>query len=104
VFKLVFLSAAAALVLSSAAFAVSDPYRGEMMVTAADFCPVGWLPMNGQVLTIASDPDLYAVVGNAYGGNGTSTFALPLAPPVWTADHRQFLSCIATEGNDPVRP
>lgn len=86
------------------ALAASDPYRGEMMATAADFCPVGWLPMNGQVLTIASNPDLYSALGHAYGGDGISTFALPLAPPVFTADHRQFLSCIATTGNTLVPP
>ena len=103
-FKPVVLSVWLLLVPGGPALAVSDPYRGEMMVTAADFCPVGWLPLNGQVLTIASNPDLYAVLGEAYGGNGTSTFALPRAPPVWTADHRQFLSCIATQGNALVPP
>ncbi|MCM1281505.1 MAG: tail fiber protein [Alistipes senegalensis] len=32
---------------------------------------------NGDILTIADYPDLFAILGNLYGGNGTTTFALP---------------------------
>jgi microcystin-dependent protein len=102
--KVVFLSAAAVCALCSAANATSDPYVGEMMVTAADFCPVGWLPMNGQLLQIAAYPELHAVIGNVYGGDNVSNFAAPMGSPIFSADHRQFLSCIASQGATPVLP
>ncbi len=34
-------------------------------------------PANGQIMTIASNSTLYDVIGAKYGGNGTTTFALP---------------------------
>lgn len=34
-------------------------------------------PCNGQILNIASYTALFSLLGNTYGGNGTTTFALP---------------------------
>jgi microcystin-dependent protein len=42
-----------------------------------NFAPVGWAMCNGQLLSISEYSTLYAVIGTAYGGNGTTTFALP---------------------------
>ena len=39
--------------------------------------PDGWLPANGQALSIANNLILYILIGTRYGGNGSSTFALP---------------------------
>jgi microcystin-dependent protein len=39
--------------------------------------PSGWLPASGQVLPIAEHGGLFALLGTTYGGNGTTTFALP---------------------------
>jgi len=39
--------------------------------------PGGWLPAEGQILSIASNTALFAVIGTTYGGDGTNTFALP---------------------------
>ncbi|MCM1513297.1 MAG: phage tail protein, partial [Oxalobacter formigenes] len=36
-----------------------------------------WMERNGDILQIADYPDLFAILGNLYGGNGTTTFALP---------------------------
>lgn len=35
------------------------------------------LPANGQILSIAQHTALFALLGTTYGGNGTTTFALP---------------------------
>ena len=42
-----------------------------------NFAPVGWALCNGQLLSIAQNNALFALLGTTYGGNGTSTFGLP---------------------------
>jgi microcystin-dependent protein len=37
----------------------------------------GFLPANGQVLSISQNSALFALLGTTYGGNGSVTFALP---------------------------
>ena len=48
---------------------------GQMTLVASKRC-VG-LPANGQLLSISSNTALFSLLGTTYGGNGTSTFALP---------------------------
>lgn len=56
----------------------AEPYIGSVCITAAAFCPAGqYLEANGQVLAISSNSALFALLGTTYGGNGSSTFALP---------------------------
>lgn len=50
-------------------------YIGEITLSAGDFA-LG-TPARGQVLSIASNTPLFAIIGVKYGGNGTTTFALP---------------------------
>jgi microcystin-dependent protein len=52
-------------------------YIGEVRTTAFTFAPNGWALCNGQLLSIAANIPLYQVIGTAFGGNGTTTFALP---------------------------
>jgi microcystin-dependent protein len=52
-------------------------YVGEIKFGAFGVCPVGWAEANGQILPIASNEALFAVIGSVYGGDGTTTFALP---------------------------
>lgn len=56
---------------------MSEPFLGEIRMFAFGLIPKGWLPCDGQLLQIASNSALYAILGTAYGGNGTTTFALP---------------------------
>ena len=63
--------------ISQSASAQPAPVTGEVMTTAANFCPRGWYPMNGGLLAISINSNLYAVLGTAYGGDGRLTFALP---------------------------
>jgi hypothetical protein len=53
------------------------PYVGEIKFGAFSVCPVGWTAANGQILPIAANETLFAVTGTAFGGDGTTTFALP---------------------------
>lgn len=52
-------------------------FLGEITPFAGSVAPAGWDFCNGQILTIASNPALFAVIGNAYGGDGIIDFALP---------------------------
>lgn len=49
---------------------------GEVKLLAFATVPAGWLVCNGATLAQTSYPELYAVIGNAFGG-GASTYALP---------------------------
>lgn len=61
----------------SAAEAQTDPFVGQLMVTGDLYCPKGWIEPSGQFLSVAQNLDLFAVLGATYGGNGSTTFALP---------------------------
>ena len=50
---------------------------GSMIDFAGNAAPVGWLLCDGTVYTAAAQPKLFAVIGNRYGGDGVSTFAVP---------------------------
>jgi microcystin-dependent protein len=56
---------------------MSTPFLGEIRMFAGNFAPVGWQLCNGQLLPIAEYDALFALIGTTYGGNGTTTFALP---------------------------
>lgn len=54
-----------------------DYYIGEVRLVAFNYAPPGWALCNGQVLPISQYQALFALIGNTYGGDGRSTFALP---------------------------
>ena len=54
-----------------------DPYIGEIRLFAGTFAPVGWAFCDGQILRVAENQALFSVIGNPYGGDGKTTFALP---------------------------
>jgi microcystin-dependent protein len=56
---------------------MADGYIGEIRAFAFNFNPRGWLPCNGNVYPIQSNSALFAILGIQYGGNGTTTFAVP---------------------------
>jgi microcystin-dependent protein len=65
------------LVLPQVARAQSDPFLGQLMLVGFTFCPRGWAPAEGQILSIAQNTALFSLLGTTYGGNGQTTFALP---------------------------
>lgn len=54
-----------------------DPFIGEIRVFCGNFAPHGWALCDGQILSIAQNTALFALLGTTYGGNGQTTFALP---------------------------
>ena len=54
-----------------------EPFIGEIMVWPISFAPRGWAFCNGQLLAISQNQALFALIGNYYGGDGRTTFALP---------------------------
>lgn len=54
-----------------------EPFLGEIRAFAFSFNPSQWLVCNGQLLPIQQYSALFSIIGIAYGGNGTTNFALP---------------------------
>lgn len=55
----------------------SQPFLGEIKMFAGNFAPLHWAFCSGQIMSIAQNSALFALLGTTYGGNGQSTFALP---------------------------
>ena len=55
----------------------TEPFLGEIRIFSFNFPPKGWAQCNGQLLAIAQNQALFAILGTTYGGNGVNTFALP---------------------------
>jgi microcystin-dependent protein len=56
---------------------MAEPFLGEIRMFGFQFAPTGWAMCNGQLLPISQNTALFSLLGTTYGGNGTSTFALP---------------------------
>ena len=56
---------------------MSEPFIGEIIMFGGTFAPRGWALCNGQLLPIAQNTALFAILGTTYGGDGQTTFALP---------------------------
>jgi microcystin-dependent protein len=56
---------------------MSEPFLGEIRPVAFNFAPRGWAFCDGQILPINQNQSLYSLLGTTYGGNGTTSFALP---------------------------
>jgi microcystin-dependent protein len=56
---------------------MSDQFLGEIRAVGFNFAPYGWALCAGQILSISQNAALFSLLGTNFGGNGTSTFALP---------------------------
>lgn len=56
---------------------MSEVFMGQVMPVAFPFAPKGLAQCDGQILPIAQNQALFSLLGTVYGGNGTTTFALP---------------------------
>src|SRR5260370_22150408 len=101
-----FLLAASSVIASITTFpalAGSNPFVGEVETFAFNFCPTGWLPLDGRLMPINQNQALFSLLGTTYGGDGKTTFALPLGKPVFTlsSGSPQLTQCIAVQGIFP---
>ena len=55
----------------------ATPFIGNIILFGGNFPPRGWATCNGQLLAIAQNSALFALIGTTYGGDGQTTFALP---------------------------
>lgn len=54
-----------------------EPFLGEIKMVGFNFAPRGWAFCNGQVMGIAQNSALFALLGTTFGGDGRTTFGLP---------------------------
>lgn len=77
---------------------------GEIRLFAGSYAPQGWSFCNGDVLKIWDNSALYSILRNYYGGDGTTTFALPSMAPLKEADGGEtpIRYIIALQGEYPT--
>ncbi len=56
---------------------MAEAFVAEIRIFPFNFAPKGWAFCDGQLLPISQNTALFSLLGTTYGGNGTSTFALP---------------------------
>ncbi len=56
---------------------MATPYLCEIRIMSFGFAPKGWAQCNGQLLPIAQNQALFALLGTTYGGDGRVNFGLP---------------------------
>ncbi len=101
-------------------------YIGQICAFGFNYAPQGWAKCEGQLLQISQYSTLFALLGNTYGGDGRTHFALPdlrgtvgvgenqnlpigLKKPILTGDQKSNISyqalnfCIALDGVYPPR-
>lgn len=81
-----------------------DAFIGTVTLFAGNFPPRGWFICNGQILQIRQYNALFAILGNKFGGDGRTTFALPNLPPLPDSDGKgQSIYIICSIGIFPPR-
>lgn len=56
---------------------MSEPFIGQIIQGGWNYAPAHYAFCNGQLLQIAQNSALFALLGTTFGGDGTTTFALP---------------------------
>ena len=54
-----------------------EGFYGEVRLFAGTFAPMNWALCDGSVLEIRGNSALFSLLGDRYGGDGRTTFALP---------------------------
>lgn len=70
-------TAGAAALLAAAPAQAQDRYLGQIIPFTNTFCPKNTVEANGQILAIRSNVALFSLYGTQFGGDGSTTFALP---------------------------
>lgn len=74
-----------------------EQFLGSIALFPYTYAPRGWARCEGQLLQIAQNQALFALLGTQFGGDGQKTFALPkLAGPAPNLNY-----CVALEGVFP---
>lgn len=78
-----------------------EPLLGDIQLFAFDFAPSYWMTCEGQILNIAQNQALYSLIGDKFGGNGTTTFGLPDLRNALPMQGMGMHYCIAIQGVYP---
>lgn len=70
-------AASGLMAFSASPAAAQQFFMGSLIEVAGTYCPRGFADASGQILSIAQNQALFSLLGTTYGGNGTTTFALP---------------------------
>jgi microcystin-dependent protein len=91
--------------LSTRPAVAQEVLLGQIIMVATNYCPSGMVEADGRILPIASNMALFSLLGTTYGGNGTTTFAVPDLRGVITSagSGASIRFCIATVGVYPER-
>lgn len=54
-----------------------NPMVGDIILVGFNFCPRGWISLDGRLLAVSRFAALYSVLGTQFGGDGRTTFQLP---------------------------
>ncbi|MDX1997066.1 MAG: tail fiber protein [Thermoanaerobaculia bacterium] len=54
-----------------------DSFVGQIAIFPFSFAPTGWLLCAGQLLPISQYPALFSLIGDSFGGDGRTNFAVP---------------------------
>jgi microcystin-dependent protein len=54
-----------------------DTMLGTILTIAFPWAPMGFLACNGQILNVAQYQAVFSLLGYSFGGNGSTTFAIP---------------------------
>jgi microcystin-dependent protein len=56
---------------------MANPFIGEIKLVPYTFAPASYAFCSGQLMAIAQNNALFALIGTTYGGDGVNTFGLP---------------------------
>lgn len=54
-----------------------DVFIGSIMLWPVPWIPQGWRLCDGSLMSVQENQALFSLIGNRYGGDGRTTFALP---------------------------
>lgn len=80
-----------------------DPFIGQIEFFAFTYAPQDWMLCNGQLLQVNQNTALFSLLGNRFGGDGRTTFALPKIAPMKTETGVEIQAYIAVQGLYPPR-
>jgi microcystin-dependent protein len=56
---------------------MGTPFIGQLLLASFNITPKGYLPCNGQLMTINQNQAMFSLLGTFYGGDGITSFGLP---------------------------
>ena len=75
-------------------------FTGQVLLLAGTALPADFRVCSGGTVLIADYPELFAVLGVAYGGDGVTTFGIPNIVAAEPSASMQYVIC--TRGRNPL--